>query len=564
MAMKPNLKKIFSQEFWWGKQPTKQQPIERQFVDAQASTSASLVHATGSKGSGGKTNFGLSRYIKQLVLDHFALRQNTRVAIHDSPQARTILRRQVDTTIGNGLKYDPTPSFELLGQTREQAEIWAEDVKEKFHLWAKSKKSDITGRNNFYQNMRFYAWQYGRDGEVYVRFHYSNNPDLINPLQISFVDPNQIRGDEFTFSLGPTVQNDGIIKDKNGKEIGYKVWITRPELANNQDAGNTVLQRNHPNQFGGYEAVEIPAVDKKTGLPLMIHGYDPEYTGQTRGMPEMSHALQDFEDMTSFDVSTVKKMTNSAGVVFTVKNDQADPSDLDLGTLTTDRAAGITVEGESTPSAAPTPIGAEAVVAHNLPEATLTEAGVNLLGGRQGDELKLVESASPAENSGEYMMSKFNILAASMSQSPEIVKMLFTNSHAASRAAMGFQAQVNKIKIDDIASDFLDIVIIAWFSGQIANGQIRAPGFSDPTLREAWLMHTWRGTPLPDVDPLKTRQAVNEAIKGGLTDLDTEAANYNNSNGKANRAKLARQVPELTTFPTVEPEPDPDTKEEDK
>lgn len=544
---------IFSKGFWgygesWGyieSKTDKPDAITEIKPTNSIDSNNSFPISTTTKSSGGKSRKGLSQYQKKLVLNHYALRQNTRVAVHDSSQARTILKRSVDTVVGSGLKIDPMPVFEKLGLTREEAEKWADDFRDSFHMWAKSKSSDLTGRNNLYQNMRFYAWQYGRDGDVYVRFHYSDDPNSINPLQISFVDANQIRGDEFTLSLGPTVQNDGIIKDKNGKEIGYKVWINDQEK-------------------GGQRAVEISARDEETGMPLMIHGFDPEYAGQSRGMPEMSHALQDFESITDFDTSTVKKMINSAGVVFTVANKQQDPSDMELSSLDSGTSAGVVeVTNDSVPTT-PVTLGAEAVVACNLPESTLTESGVNLLGARQGDELKLVDSAAPPENSGEYMNSKFNFLASSMSMSPEIAKMLFTNSHAASRAAMGLYNDVKKIKIDDIASDFLDIVVFAWASLEIAAGRLRAPGFSDPILREAWLAHTWKGNPLPDVDPLKTRQAVNEAIKGGLTDLDTEAMNYNASSGKANRAKLSRQIPELTVFPVPEPEPDKETDDEDK
>lgn len=546
------MKKIFSREFWgFGSSESKEtvpeqkefKPISVDQLQAKAIHNSNFSGGVSTKSSGGKSNTGLSRYLKQLVLNHYALRQNTRVAIHDSSEARTILKRSVDTVIGSGLRVDPMPMFEKLGMTREAAEQWADAFRDNFHLWANSKKSDLTGVNNFYQNMRFYAWQYGRDGDIFVRFHYSDDPDLSNPLQISFIDPNQIRGDEFTFSVGPQVQNDGIIKDKNGKEIGYKVWVL------------------DPGKKGSHKSVEIPATDKETGLPLMIHGFDPEYAGQTRGMPEMSHALQDFEDITNFDTSTVKKMTNSAGIVFTVKNKQQDPSDLELSSLDSGKSAGVTEVTTEAASTTPTTLGAESVVACNLPESTMKESGVNLLGGRQGDELELVDSAGPGESSGEYMDSKFNILSASKSMSPEIAKMLFTNSHAASRAAMGLYNDVKKIKINDIASDFLDVVIFAWASLEIAAGRMRAPGFSDPILREAWLAHVWKGGPLPDVDPLKTRQAVNEAIKGGLTDLDTEAMNYNASSGKANRAKLARQIPELTLYPIAEPKEDNESEE---
>ena len=59
----------------------------------------------------------------------------------------------------------------------------------------------------------------------------------------------------------------------------------------------------------------------------MIHGFDPEWVGQQRGIPELAHALQGFEDMESYSAATVKKMTNSSSYGFTVENNQQDPGD---------------------------------------------------------------------------------------------------------------------------------------------------------------------------------------------------------------------------------------------
>jgi capsid protein len=542
------IKNIFTEKFWFGEQSSQPQHKEQ----PQAANQGLIPYSTqnpwlSTKTSGGKTRRGLSVYQKNLILDHYPLRQNNRAAVHDSPQARLILKRQVDVTIGAGLKLDPTPVYKILGMTPEQSEKWADDVKEKFHLWAKSKNSDATGINTFYQNQRFYAWQYGRDGDIFVRFSYSKDKSLINPLQISFIDPNQIAGDEITFSQGPVTQDDGIKKDKNGKEIEAKVWI------------------NDPQKTGSYKSVDIPFVDKKSGLPILAHGYNPEYTGQTRGLPEMSHAIQAFEDIETFDYNTNKKMSNSAALNFTVQNKLTDPSDAGFSSLDNGSNAGTLItNSDETISAAPQTFDASAVTACNLPESTLTEAGVNMLASRQGDEIKLIESAAPPEGSGEYMMSKFNILCASVGISPEMAKMLFTNSHAASRAAMGLQSAVIKIKVSDIDADLINLVYFAWLYLEIAAGRVKAPGFFDPELREAWLSHVLRIQPLPDVDPAKTRQAVRIALEDGLTDYDTEALNYNGSDGKQNREKQKKQVPDLPPLRATTGDTEDDADEDDK
>lgn len=484
----------------------------------------------GTKPAGGKSWGGLSSYYKFLVIDHYARRMNTRAALDESLEARTILTRDKDSIIGNGLKYDPTPDFGILGKTREQAEAWAEDVKNRFHLWAKSKGSDLTGTNNFYQNQRFIRWQQGRDGEYFIRLHYSKDPALLNPLRISFIDPNQVRGDEFTTNLGPVTQNDGIIKNDDGEEIGYKVWIADPTTP------------------GRFKDIEIPAKDKKTGRPLMIHGYDPEWVGQTRGLSELSYGLQDFEKMTTYDLATIEKMINSSNLGFTVQNDLQDPSDMALPQLDDD---GIDVAGITDLSVATTvTTGVNEVTHRQIPSNSVRESGTyNVFGGRQGDKLTAITSQGPAENANEYISGKQARQAAAVSMPPSIASMKFDKSHAASRGELGLYADVKEIKQDDIASDALDIIIEAWLSGEIAAGRIQAPGWADPILKAAWLLGVWIGKPLPDIDPLKTMQAKEKAIELAFSDLDRESVLYNGSSGKANRAKLARQILELTPLP---------------
>lgn len=501
-------------------------------IQPQASYPGNYGHQLGydTRQSGGKSRYGLSRYQSPLILDTHALRQNARKASHDSIQARVILKRENDSVVGNGLKLDPTPKFEILGITREEAEIWADDVKERFDLWAKSKDSDLTGRNNFYQNTRFYGWQYGRDGDVFPRLSYSDDADILNPLQISFIDPNQIRGDEFIFSSGPEVQEDGIIKDKNGKETGYKVWITDPK------------------QPGRFKDVTIPAFDEKTGRPIMLHGFDPEWAGQTRGIPELGHALQEFEDITSFKTATIKKAIIGAAMTLAVENEQQDPTAMGMEGMI-NAAAGPTEITTEAPALAPQNLGPERVTSCNLPEQTVTETGIMVLGGGQGDKIKGIPSLSPPEHAGEFIDAEFKYLAASKSMPKSIALMEFSKSHSASRGELGLYENVREIKKDDIASDFLNPVFGTWLAIEIGEGRVKAPGFSDPILKAAWLSASWRMKPLPDVDPFKTAQTRKLNLDLCLTDFDAEAIAANGSSGKANRAKVGRQLEEMPTDP---------------
>jgi lambda family phage portal protein len=494
-------------------------------------TGGGLIPRGGHKKSGGQSYRGLNRYEDQIILDHHAIRQNTRSIIHNSTQARIIVKRKTDVVVGPGLKPSPAPAWNILGITQDAAKEWGDTAKEHFNLWANSKDSDLTGINNFYQNQSFTKWQHGRDGEYFIRLTYSDNPALINPVQISFIDPNQIRGDEFTFSSGPQAQEAGIITDENGKATAYKVWISDP---------------NHP---GRHKSIEIPAFDEKTGRPIMIHGYNPEWVGQKRGIPEISHGLQDFQDVTKFDSATLKRASAGASMGFTVENEMQTPSDMGMSDITEGESAGSIIDQAAQIPRNPN-IDLGLVTTCQLSETTQTETGpVNLFAGQQGDKLKSIPNNSPDETTGTYIDGKFKYLAAFMSMPFTVAVMQMGKAHSASRAELGMLADVIKIEINDLASDALSPIWGAVISEEIAAGRMQAPGFSDPILRAAWLNLTWTGTPLPDVDPLKTRMADKLAAELGATDLDRIAMEYNGSNGESNRMKLSRQLDELVTDP---------------
>jgi len=102
---------------------------------------------------------------------------------------------------------------------------------------------------------------------------------------------------------------------------------------------------------------------------------------------------------------------------------------------------------------------------------------------------------------------------------------------------------------DEMVADFLNPVYEMWLSEEIAAGRIGAPGWSDPRLRTAWLSCQWAGSPMPNIDPLKTANADRAYVEMGAQTLDDVARNYNGSSGKANRSKNKRQYEELTPPP---------------
>ena len=503
-------------------------PLDAQMNEYPGSLSYSDYGYTGyTQPAGGKFFDDLDNYAPETVIDHWAARAQAKKLDAQSIETRKVINRKNSYVVGRGLKLKPTPDHEIIGISLEEASTWGKNVGGRYHLWAKSKDSDVTGVNNLYQNQRFAHRMTKLLGEGFARFTYSDDPNLLNPLQIGFLDPNQIRGDELTFSSGPESQDDGLIKDKNGKTIGFKVWVTDPE---------------NP---GRYKDETIPATDKKTGLPIMIHLYEPKNAGQTRGITDLLPAISDFEKITGYKTAALDRMKNGSSRDYVIENEQANPSDMDLNSLNA-VSAGTMVKTETGSAATETPT---TPWTYTTVQGGQLQTGVVISGGRQGDKLKASPDLSPGETSKDFVETVDNSICASLGMAPEVVDMKFGASFSASKGSLGLQDIEARIERDDLESDLEDPIYFAWLSGEIAAGRVQAPGWSNPIIRAAWLKKRMTADPPIILNPVQEATATEKNVAMARMDLGEAAENLNGSDFETNAANLAKQLDILPTDP---------------
>lgn len=483
-------------------------------------------------GSGSKFPGGLNPGAPIDQHSHFQIRQKVRRQMYDSVEGKALLKSIVDNTIDVGLKLKPVPIPEIIGKSSEELEEWSEKTALRFHLWAKDKKSHRSRVNSFYQNQRLYQLFQQRDNDIFTRFYYGRDKDLFNPLQIEFIDPNQITGYDYTSTYFQDSRNDdGIVRDSAGREIAFKIYT--------QDTN------------GQYKTVTIPAIGEKSGRIFMKHGYNPEYAGQGRGYSKMMHLIQRLSDLTDFKISTIQKAINQASFIAAIENEEQDASNPLEG-----RIAGPIKEYGSTAQQGDTTtdtdgINTEPIINWEVTnEATIRQPGSHLIGNlRRGDKIQYLKDTSPTAQYDKFVESFFASICASTGWAIELVLKKFGNNYSASRGTLLLCWRTAEIERDEEITDFCNPVYEAWLSEEIATGRIQCPGWSDKYIRAAWLNATWAGVPMPNIDPLKTAMADEKYVELGAQDLDDVARNLNGSSGKANRIKLTRQYQELPEPP---------------
>lgn len=486
----------------------------------------------GSLAGGAKFPGGISGDFGGLFLDHRRIRQNARVAVQEVPQATALVNRYADTVVDIGLMPEPSPKADILGISQEQAEEWSRDVEERFDSWARSKESYRSEVMTFYQAQRLDGIMQQRDNDIFTRLYYSADKRLQNPLQIQFVDADQIRSDAFTTSYALHGCDDGIERNNKGVEKSYKVWMKKSDGS-------------------GYDFVSIPAKGPKSGKRMMLHQFTQEYPGQTRGFSRLAAGLQEFQNITDFSLSHIKKAIAQSSFSMYVKPSPDNPASNPLQDISNTGVSGpITDNGTAF---AQTTGNSETSIPVNycpIPEATIdTPGSVGVFNLMEGEDLKSFDGKTPVDSYDKFVDAFTSYLSAAMGMPLEVLLMKFNQNYSASRGALILFWRVAQIWREEMNADFNNPIYEAWLDGEIAAGRVSAPGWSDPVLKAAWLNCRWIGSPMPNIDPMKTATSDRMYAEMGSTNLDRIARDLNGSSGKANRAKIARQFAEIPPSP---------------
>lgn len=508
---------------------SKLNPFKKSNKEASSSDGPDFSRTNTSPYSGGaKYPGGLSNFGNSMFLSNQRIRQNARSAFHDTPEAKSIVSRFADTVVDTGLKLECTPKANILGISNEEAEVWARDVESRFDIWAKTKKIDRRGLQNFYQMQRLYQICQQRDNDIFVRLYYSQGKKSVNPLQISILDPNQIKGDSLTSTYHFSSTFDGIKRNEKGEEIGY-----------------SVLTKDF--KTGDIKYVEVPKSGRISGRTMMLHGFCPEYSGQSRGYSRLEHVLQEFEEITDFKLSTIKKAISQSQITMYTKPSNDNDASNPLEDIAFTSGPSLKSNGDATEDLPVPDIGCSVQYESVIPDVTTSIPGnIGVFNLKKGEDLIPFSTQATSENFKEFIEAYMSYVSASNGMPLEVLLMKFGQNYSASRGALLLFWRVVGIWRNEMESDFLNPTFESWLSEEIAAGRIQAPGFSDPILRQAWLDNRWIGAPMPNIDPMRTAKADMSYAEMGATTLDRIARDHNGSDGASNRRKLAKEFKELS------------------
>jgi lambda family phage portal protein len=475
----------------------------------------------GTGGWGGSKFTGATVYPSLAGLDHATLRAKTRKAYWESPDARAIEGRIVNSTINWGLMLEASPSWDIIDPdgkiTAEARRAWKKKVQALYGLWMNSMDLDAAGRKTGYQLQGFNFSNKVREGETWIICRYSRDARLLCPLRLQFVNPDQIH-DPLDGAMLAAVKArgnyivDGVEIDDAGREIAIFVWSDPLTY-------QTPIRSPYMST-----CARIPKYGTKSRRPFFLHPALTDEVGQVRGIPLLAHVVHELQKILDYKLAELESAVINAIFAATVTpgpNVQASKAMAGIGVRSTvqqadDAADGITREGIA-----------------NKP-------GIVLQTLKAGEKFESFDTKRPNVNYQIFHDCLLEEISTSVGVPLEVVKVKFGQSYSAMRGIMQvFWNQVYQWRYDQ-AAEFDNIIYETAMAEWVGSNVIEAEGFETSELiRRAWLNCEWTGITMPSMNPTDDAKAADLRIAAGSSTRERESILYNGSDYEENVARLA-------------------------
>lgn len=454
---------------------------------------------------------GTLSYTGSHGLDLHALRKRSAKAYTESMQGRAIIKRLKDTVINTGLALESTPESTTLGITQDDRKEVSSKIESRFGLWGRDKKCDKSKNNTLGQIERILFNNQLVKGDYFAALPFSNDPNLLNPLQIKIIKPETV---------------DTPFDAKIKKEIQARGNYIQNGVEFNEDDEEVAIfiKSKKPNSFK-IEWTRFPFYGTVSGRQILVHGITQEFGYEHRGVPALAHVAHELEKITDYSLLELMAAIANATIAVTVVPSKDAPATAPMpGNTFVPPDLVKTADGFENSDA---DFGSAYT---NIGETRLINRGGLLVSSlKAGEELKSHDTKRPNVNFNEFVDGITKYLAASLSMPIEILHMTFGKNFSASRASLKMYWQSLLVWRNEFVSDFLTPVYNSWLLGEVGTGNLILRGFDNPHLRAAWQSAKWIGVPSPSIDPVKEERGAQIRNKEGYTTRAQEAQKHGSS-----------------------------------
>ena len=256
----------------------------------------------------------------------------------------------------------------------------------------------------------------------------------------------------------------------------------------------------------------------------MIHLANRNRPLDLRGIPKASHVFHELEKIYQANVAELDAQLLNAQLFAVVERELGteNKSEIDLPASRNFREA-----TKEVPSTDKSVLNTTNIVWNYL---------------NSGEKLVQANSNRPNLNIPAFIDSILIPAYSSMGIPVEVLKGSFNSNYSAARAAINQMWETVVQERTDFALNVISPFYESVITELVYSGDLDLPYFlEDSNKRLAWLNHTWTGSAIPNLDPLKEVNALVTAIDNGLISRSEASNRLYGNNFKNNAANLSEE-----------------------
>lgn len=414
------------------------------------------------------------------------LRSRSRDLYMGTPIATSALKTIRTGVVTSGLMLLPTPDFEYLGMTEDEAEKLRADILREWEMWAETQDCDAARTCTFYQLQSLVLLSALMSGDVFVTMPIIPRVGSVYDLRVSVIEADRVC-DPVPIPLNANVVQ-GVEIDNYGAPVAYYIAKNHPGAI--------------PRTLKDYkqEWKRVPVFGSATGRRNVLHIMsDIERPGQRRGVPFIAPVIESLKQLGRYtDAELMAAVVSGMLTTFIT----SDTPDMPIGSMIPDE---MQIDGDDASSC-------------ELGNGTIVALA-------PGEKVETVDPNRPNTAFDGFVLSVCRQIGAALELPHEILLKQFTASYSASRAALLEAFKMYKRVRENFASSFCQPVYVEWLTEAVARGRISAPGFfDDPAIRAAYCRADWVPDAHGQLDPLKEVNAAKMRVDEGFSTREREAA----------------------------------------
>lgn len=404
--------------------------------------------------------------------------------------ARGGVQTILDNVIGTGLRLTARPNYHALQQQlgprydKQWAIEWAANVEYWFHSWWWSSACHWNDTLNGDMIAELQYRSKLMNGESITLPMWSDDPIDGFHTKLHTIESDRLSNPDW--KMDTLNLRAGIEIDRYGKPLAYHFRDTHPgEL--------------FPIQ--AFAAGRWERIPRKTefGRLRVIHDFDCERSGQSRGKPLFSPVLDQFKNIDRYVKAEIQAALLNSTIAGTIETDLDQAHIVEMFNADPDKYQ----------------------IMRNQSAAVLKPGAILPLA--PGDKLQPFLPQRQATAFGIFLKNVYRVIAVGADLPYELLMKDFSESnYSNTRAAMLEAWRAFNRRRDRFGSSWFDPIYALFVEELVNDGRIEAPGFYEN--RCAYLRCKWIGPGRGWVDPVKEAQAAQIRIQAGISTLEDECA----------------------------------------